>query len=326
MLRKGHILITDDVHPYLIEGLQDLGYDCDYRPQVTLEQVHQMVHGYQGMIINTKVRTDKILLDKARRLRFIGRLGSGLDIIDLAYAAQLGIQVISSPEGNCNAVGEHALGMLLSLCNKIPGGNREVKDFQWHREANRGIELKGRTVGIIGYGHTGPAFADKLRGFDVRCLAYDRFKEDYLAPDHYVEEVDLVTLQQQADIISLHVSLNETSHHLVDRRFIQACRHPFILINTSRGAVVNTPDLVWALEEGRVLGACLDVFENEKPQTFSHIEKSLYSRLYQFDQVIVTPHVAGWTIESKRKIAETLVQKIALIDQRDEPQNMASDV
>ena len=306
---KKKVLITDDVHSLLIDGLVSRGYDCDYQPAISLEDTKNLISGFQGLIINSKIKADKDFLIEGEQLEFIARLGSGLEIIDLDFARDRGIKVLSAPEGNCNAVAEHAIGMLLSLLNNLNRADREVRQFEWNRESNRGRELKNLTVGIIGYGHTGPAFAEKLAGFGVRVLAHDKFVQIGVVPKH-VEICDLKAIQNEADIISLHVSLNESSKHLVNRNFIENCRRSFILINTARGQAVCMEDLIWGLESGKISGACLDVFENEKPATFSANEKDLYSRLYQMEQVILSPHIAGWTFESKALIAEVILKKL----------------
>ncbi len=303
------VLITDDVHPDLISGLQQRGYDTDYRPTITPEETRREVSSYDGLIINSKIIVDQNFIDKASNLIFVARLGSGLEIIDLDYARFRGIQVLSSPEGNCNAVAEHAMGMLLSQLNHLTRSDREVRQFQWNREKNRGKELMNLTVGIIGYGHTGKSFAEKLVGFGVQVLAYDKYKDIFNQPKHVMIS-DLKTIQNQADIISLHVSLNPGNYHMVDRNFIDTCSKPFILINTSRGMAVKLKDLLWGLESGKISGACLDVFENEKPGSFSDLEKELYSHLYRMDQVILSPHIAGWTHESKKRIADVLLKKL----------------
>ena len=273
------ILITDDVHPHLIEGLEKLGYICHHRPHITLEETRQIIEAYCGVVINSKILADHRLMDRATNLDFIARLGSGLDIIDLELANAKEIAVLSAPEGNCNAVGEHALAMLLNLCNKINQGDRQVRDFVWQREANRGMELDGKTVGIIGFGHTGPAFARKLQGFEVKILVCDpKCSESDVKKSHaHAKLVDLAGLQANADVVSLHVDLNPSTKHLIDQHFIVSMPRPFYLINTSRGSVVNTADLLVGLKSGKIKGAALDVFENEKTATFSPDEKALYS-------------------------------------------------
>ncbi|MEM1319051.1 MAG: NAD(P)-dependent oxidoreductase [Bacteroidota bacterium] len=304
------VLITDGVHPLLIQGLKQAGYDCDYRPAVSLDEVRQIIGDYNGLIVNSKILVDPYLLDKAPGLRFVGRLGSGMEIIDRAYAAQKGVAVHNSPEGNCNAVAEQALGMLLVLANNLLRADAEVRQQIWEREKNRGFELEGRTVGIVGFGHTGSSFAQKLNGFSVRILAYDKYKSGYADQLDGVEETDMEQIFAEADIISFHLPLTEETRHLVDADFLAACKPGLVLINTSRGAVVRTQDLLKALENGHLRGACLDVFENEKPHTFTKMEQQLYQRLYSLDNVVLSPHIAGWTKESKEKLASILLERI----------------
>lgn len=307
------VLITDDCHPVLNEGLARLGYACDYQPDITPEATLAAIAEYEGLIINSKITVNRAFLDAAPRLRFIGRLGSGMEIVDRAEAAARGVAVVSSPEGNRNAVAEQALGMLLALANNLIRADREVRSMVWRREANRGFELAGRTIGLIGFGHTGSQFARKLSGMEMTVLAYDKYKSDYTAGMPWVQEASLKEIQQNADIISLHLPLTAETKHLVNESFIADCRKGFVLLNTSRGACIDTRAVVAALEDGRIGGACLDVFENEKTPTFSEAETALYKRLYALDQVVLSPHIAGWTHESKRRLAEILVEKISII-------------
>ncbi|NND34937.1 MAG: hypothetical protein HKN76_20290 [Saprospiraceae bacterium] len=303
------VLITDDVHPSLIEGLRTRNYVVEYMPEISLSDTISIIDAYEGIVINSKIKAHQAFLSRADKLEFIARLGSGLEIIDLDMAAEKGIQVFSAPEGNCNAVAEHAVGMLLCLFNNLLQADSQVRQEIWQRERNRGRELGGLTVGIIGYGHTGPSFAAKLAGFDVNVLVYDRFKPISAANGISVCG-DLTRIQNEADVISLHVSLNETSHHMINSEFIDACHKPFVLINTSRGKAVKLQDLLEGLKTGKVSGAGLDVFENEKPSTFTEEEKSLYSQLYRLKQVVLSPHIAGWTLESKKRIADVLLTKL----------------
>ncbi len=312
------VLITDDVHPLLIEGLEAEGFQCDFHPHISLQSVHDIVPEYTGLIINSKIRVDKTLLDKASKLRFVGRLGSGMEIIDQVHAAQKQVAVYNAPGGNCNAVGEHALGMLLALANNLLRADAQVRQKIWQREANRGFELQGKTIGIIGFGHTGSSFAQKLAGMQTTVLAYDKYKKHYASGYRYVEEVDLATLQQQSDIISFHLPLTDETHHFADNAFWKKCKNNVIIINTSRGNVVRTDHLVDALLSGKIKGACLDVFENEKPSTFIKEEEQLYRQLYELPQVILSPHIAGWTIESKERLAAILLRKI-LAGANDQP-------
>lgn len=311
-MRLKNVLITDDCDTYLIQALSERGYVCDFRPNITMEETFEIIGGYSGLIINSKIIVDKKFLDRARILEFVGRLGSGMEIVDRLYAAELGVQVISSPEGNRNAVGEQALGMLLSLSNNLCRADREVRVGIWRREQNRGWELYGKTIGIIGFGHTGSSFASKLSGLGMRVLAYDKYLgTGYAHTMPWVEEVKSIDeIQRNADIVSLHLPFTSETKWLVDQSFIRACRPGWVLINTSRGSCVNTVDLVEGLRLGLLRGACLDVYENEKVTTFSSAEVALYSILNRMEQVVLTPHIAGWTVESKRRMAEVLIEKI----------------
>lgn len=307
--RPKNVLITDDVHPLLIEGCLSRGYQVDYLPAISLEDTLGCIQAYSALVINSKIKVDRAMMDRGVGLQWIGRLGSGLEIIDLDYACQRGIHLISTPEANCQAVAEHALGMLLSLFRKLAQANREIRVNQWFREKNRGIELHGKTVGIIGFGHTGPAFAKLLEGFNVKILVFDKYKQHLKLPDRYEQVKNLEEIQKKAEIISLHIPLSAETKHLVNKEFIDGCAFPFYLINTSRGAVVRTTDLMDALRSGQVLGACLDVFENEHPGTYSCEERTMYSTLFDFEQLVLSPHIAGWTHQSKEKIAKVLLEK-----------------
>jgi D-3-phosphoglycerate dehydrogenase len=304
------VLITDDVHTLLIDALEGAGYFCDFQPDIKLEEVREIIPAYTGMIINSKILMDKAMFDRAMQLTFVGRLGSGMEIIDQKYAAQKSVAIYNAPDGNCNAVGEHALGMLLALANNLLRADAEVRQKIWRREANRGFELQGKTIGIIGFGYTGSSFAQKLAGMEMQVLAYDKYKTNYTSSFPHVKETDLDTLLTQSDIISFHLPLTAETHHYADAAFFSKCRKDVILINTSRGQVVETSLLVSELLSGKVRGACLDVFENEKPQTFTALENEYYQQLYQLPQVILTPHIAGWTVESKERLARILLQKI----------------
>lgn len=304
------VLITDDVHPLLIEGLKSGGFHCDFLPDISLEEVRTIIGDYHGLIVNSKILVDRVLLDRAPKLRFVGRLGSGMEIIDREYAAAKGVAVLSSPEGNCNAVAEQALGMLLALANNLLRADREVRQKIWHREKNRGFEIMGKTVGIIGFGHTGSSFAKKLSGMGVKILAYDKYKTNYTSDYPYVAESAMQPIFEQADIISFHLPLTEETKHLADQAFVNKCKKGVIFINTSRGQVIKTEDLIAGLESGNIGGACLDVFENEKPHSYSKREQQLFDRLFSFENIVVSPHIAGWTVESKRRLADILLNKI----------------
>jgi D-3-phosphoglycerate dehydrogenase len=307
------VLITDDCHPSLTEGLERMGYACDFEPDITLAEVRARIGAYHGLIINSKILVDQPLLDAAAQLEFVGRMGSGMEIVDRVYAAKKNVAVLSSPEGNNNAVAEHALGMLLALSNNLLRADRELRRREWRREANRGVELRGRTLGIVGFGYTGSQLARKLAGFEMRVLAHDRYKTGFSKEMPWVEACDIEEIRREADIVSLHLPLTEETRHYVNRDFIAGCKPGFILINTARGQCVDTYALADALEAGQCGGACLDVFENEKPETYSPAEIALYHRLFALDQVILSPHIAGWTVESKKLLAEILVEKIAAV-------------
>ena len=330
------VLITDDVHPILINGLERLGFTCFYHPEISNEKAHEVISDYEGLIINSKIFVDKEMLDAGKKLLFVGRVGSGMEIVDKVYAAEKGVAVLSSPEGNRNAVAEHALGMLLALANNLNRSNTDVKNFIWQREKNRGFELMGKSIGIIGFGNTGKAFSRKLMTLGMHILTYDKYisngqltmdsgqftsdniqwtmDNEELTDENWnlstLVEVDLKTLMDEADIISFHLPLTAETQYLANADFFNHCKKNIILLNTSRGKIVNTVDLIAALESGKVRGACLDVFENEKTATYREGEFEMYEKLFSFDNVIVSPHVAGWTHESKERLASVLLKKI----------------
>ncbi len=304
------ILITDKVHEVLVDGLTRAGWRVTYDTSADNAFLDNHIQEYDGIIINSKIIMDRHRIDKGKNLRFIGRLGSGLEIIDVDYAAQKNISVYNSPEGNSNAVAEHEFGMILALLNKLIPADREVRQCIWQREKNRGRELKGMTVGIIGLGHTGTAFAEKLASWNVRVLSYDKYKTSYPDSVNFVHKTNLEQVCRDSDLISLHLPLTPETRHLVNEDFIALCKNGVIFSNTSRGPVVDTKVLLKALHEGKVSGACLDVFENERPDSFSKQELAMYTELYKMDNVVLTPHIAGWTVESLFKIASILLEKI----------------
>ncbi|MCK0107741.1 2-hydroxyacid dehydrogenase [Flavobacteriaceae bacterium S0825] len=305
------ILHLDTNHPLLINQLNDLGYANHEDYTSSKEEIEAKISNYDGIIIRSRFTIDKQFLDKATNLKFIGRVGAGLENIDCNYAESKGIYLISAPEGNRNAVGEHTLGMLLSLFNKFIKADKEVRRGQWLREDNRGIELDGKTVGLIGYGNMGKAFAKKLRGFDVDVLCYD-IKPN--VGDDNAKQVTLIELQNKADVLSLHTPQTALTTNMINTEFIDVFKKPFWLINTARGKSVVTSDLVKALKTGKILGAGLDVLEYEK-SSFENLFTSKMPEAFQYlikaENVLLTPHIAGWTIESKEKLAQTIVDKIA---------------
>lgn len=304
------ILHIDANHPLLINQLNDLGFTNHKDYTSPKEAIQAKISSYDGLIIRSRFSIDQSFLDHAKNLKFIGRVGAGLENIDCDYAAQKGVHLISAPEGNRNAVGEHSLAMLLALLNKINKANKEVKAGHWLREDNRGFELDGKTVGLIGYGNMGKAFAKKLQGFDISVLCYD------IRPnleDENAKQVSLQELQKHADILSLHTPETPSTINMVNDIFINQFKKPFWFINTARGKSVVTKDLVLALQSGKILGAGLDVLEYEKTSfedLFSSEIPVAFQYLIQAQNVILTPHVAGWTVESNEKLAQTIVDKI----------------
>ena len=304
------ILHLDTNHPLLIHQLNGLGFTNDEDYSSSKEEIERKISTYQGVIIRSRFTIDKHFLDAATNLKFIGRVGAGLENIDCEYALKKGIELIAAPEGNKNAVGEHTLGMILSLFNKLNKADREVREGKWLREANRGVELDGKTVGIIGYGNMGKAFAKKLKGFDVTVLCYD-IKPN--VADENCKQVSLKELQSKADVVSLHTPQTPLTLGMINTEFINQFKKPFWFINTARGKSVVTKDLVNALKTGKILGAGLDVLEYEKAsfeQLFTSELPEAFQYLIQAENVLLTPHVAGWTIESKEKLAQTIVDKI----------------
>lgn len=304
------ILHLDTNHPLLWEQLEKAGFQNEADYTSNKEEVESKIENYHGIVIRSRFKIDKTFIDKAKNLQFIARVGAGLESIDCEYAESKNIKLIAAPEGNASAVGEHALGMLLSLFNKLNNADKEVKSGQWNRESNRGTELDGKTVGIIGYGNMGKSFAKKLSGFDVEVLCCDILPN---VGDSNAKQVDLQELKQKADVLSLHIPWTPETDKMVNTTFINQFAKPFWLLNTARGKSVVTADLVIALQTGKILGAGLDVleyeklsfetlFEGEKPEAFEY--------LLNANNVLLTPHIAGWTIESKEKLAQVIVDKI----------------
>lgn len=302
------VLITDDVHPSMIDAFKSMHFEVDYLPEITYEQTREIIHQYAVLIVNTKIRVDKDLIDRGKHLQCVGRVGSGMEHIDTHYAAQRHIGVFSAPEGNANAVAEHALGLLLALLNNICRADSQIRNGIWRREENRGVEIEGKTIGIVGFGNTGSAFAKKLSGFDCTVLAYDKYKSGF--GNTYIKEVDLNRILAHADIISFHVPLTSETKYMVNASFIASTAKPFYLVNTSRGGVVNTAAILDALQSGKLVGAALDVFENENYAGLPPGDKKIFDKLAALENVIMTPHIAGWTVESKLKLTKILVGKI----------------
>ncbi len=305
------LLHLDSNHPILIEQLNALGFKNDTAYTSSKETILAKIHKYDGIILRSRFSIDKSFLDKAINLKFIARVGAGLENIDINYAEKKGIQLISAPEGNRNAVGEHTLAMLLSLFHKLNKADKEVRKGKWIREGNRGVELDGKTIGIIGYGNMGKAFAKKLRGFEVTTLCYD-IRANVGNDD--AQQVVLYELQQKADVVVLQTPETPETIGMFDEKFINSFSKPFWLINTARGRIVVTEHLVNALQTGKILGAGLDVLEYEKASFENLFMENEMPKPFQYlieaENVLLTPHIAGWTLESKEKLAETIVDKI----------------
>lgn len=307
------ILHLDSNHQILLQQLADSGFENHEDYTSSKSEVEAKIAHYDGIVIRSRFKIDKQFLDCARNLKFIARVGAGLESIDIDYAESKGIELIAAPEGNRNAVGEHSLGMLLSLFNKLNTADREIRAGHWNREKNRGHELDGKTVGIIGYGNMGKSFAKKLRGFDVEVLCYDILEN---VSDGNAKQVSLSELQQKADVLSLHIPWTPETDKMIDGAFINAFEKPFWLINTSRGKNVVTDDLVAALESGKILGAGLDVLEYEKlsfENLFDGEMPEAFQYLLQSENVLLSPHIAGWTVESKQRLAQVIVNKIKML-------------
>lgn len=307
-----NILHLDENHPILLEGLKEAGFHNTTEYTATKEHICSIIEQYDGIVIRSRFPIDAPFLEQAKHLKFIARVGAGVENIDLDCAKKLGIQLFSAPLGNSNAVGEHALGMLLGLTNKLHQAHQNIQKGKWQREAHRGIELEGKTVGIIGYGRMGKSFAKKLLGFDVKDVVFHDLLP--LEKDDYARPVSLETLQATADVISLHTPQTPLTQKMINTAFLEGVKKPFWLINTARGSAVVTADLVEALKNGKVLGAALDVLEYEK-SSFEHLFQNEevnphLDYLLSASNVLLSPHVAGWTKESHQKLAQIIVQQI----------------
>lgn len=307
------IAFLDTVHDVLQLGLEELGWQCDDLSRMPLSDVEAIIHSYQGIVIRSRFPMNEAFLKHATQLEFIARSGAGMENIDIDYCNQKGVILFNSPEGNRNAVAEHALGMLLSLFNQLKKGDQEVRQLVWDREGNRGVELDGRTVGIIGYGNNGSAFAQKLKGFDVKVLANDLYKSGFGTDT--ITESSMDQIFEEADVVSLHIPQTSLTKGMINRDFIQKMRNPFYLINLSRGAIVNTTDLVEGIETGKVLGACLDVLEYEKSSFENMFQERTelpapFTYILNSSKVLLSPHVGGWTNESYYKLSDVLLQNI----------------
>ena len=305
------VLFINNAHPVLEQELTRLGFDCELDEQSTKEQIESKIHNYFGVVIRSRIGVDRSFLDKAVNLSFVAREGVGTEHIDLEYAAQKGITVITSPEGSRDAVGEHAVGMLLSLMANLTKADRQIRNGQWLREENRAYEIKGKTVGILGYGNMGRAFAQRLKGFEAEVIAYDKYLENY--GDEHAEAVTLEELFERSDMLSLHIPYMPSNHHFVDGAFIRNFKKDIFIVNTARGLVLETAALVDNMKSGKVLGAALDVLEYEE-MSFEFLDLDSLPEPFQYlrnsERVVLTPHIGGWSFESKKGHAEVLAEKI----------------
>ena len=310
-MTKGKILITETTDQLLIAGLKEMGYSCNYEPGISQSGVAAIIHDYTGIVVATRIVVNRQLLESATQLKFIARAGSGMENIDTLFAAGKNITCINSPEGNANAVGEHALGLLLAFFHNIVKSNAEISQHKWLVQENRVHELEGRTVGIIGYGNTGKSFAKKLSPFGMTVMAYDKYLDQF--GDQYAMESSLERIFEESEIVSLHIPLTSESIHMVDNLFLQRFKKKIFLINTARGKLIAHSALLDSIEKDKILGAALDVYENEDFDSHTHSQAQILKGLLSTGKVIVTPHVAGKSFESPGKIALALLDKISKI-------------
>jgi D-3-phosphoglycerate dehydrogenase len=310
MIKK--CLVVDPMHESLFAMLESIGWAFDYNPEITRSEIKQRHHGYTGMIIRSKTKVDPDLLGDHPTLRFIGRAGAGLDNLDLPYLEGKGIAVVHAAEGNRDAVGEFTIGVLLSLLRNIPRAHQEVINSKWQRERNRGEEIMGKTISIIGFGNMGEAFARRLSGFGCNILVYDKYKHGFT--NHLWREADMSQVFEQTDVLSLHIPLTEETKGMVNTAYLKRFKNKIILINTARGEIIPLTDLAEALVTHQVRGAALDVLENERLDELSVAQKEAFRKLIDSGNVIFSPHIAGWTYESHLKINVALTEKIKLLD------------
>jgi D-3-phosphoglycerate dehydrogenase / 2-oxoglutarate reductase len=304
------ILIVDDLHENIFPLLADLGFEVNYQPDIKREEILEIIKNYEGLIIRSKTKVDAAFLSHCDKLEFIGRAGAGLDLIDLEEVNNRNIKVFAANEGNADAVAEHTMGMILMLFNKLNWADAEVRQRVWERERNRGIELKGMTIGIIGYGNMGIALAQRLMGFGVDVLAYDKVEKKDYEYGLYAKKATIEEVFEETNLLSIHVPLTDETRMMFNDDFLSKFKKNIFIVNTSRGEVASTTSILKGLQSGKIRGACLDVLENEKLSMLTPEQEEVYTQLFHMKNVVLTPHIAGWTVESYRKINEVLVEKI----------------
>ena len=308
---KYRIIIVDDMHPSILNGLEQIGCEADYQPDIRRLELLEVIGKYQGIIIRSKTTLDEEFLNRATDLKIIARAGAGIEKIDEEKCQIRGIRILNAPEGNRDALAEHALGMLLALLNKIHIADGQIRKGLWDREGSRGIEIQGKTIGVIGYGNMGSAFTKRLTSFDCRILAYDKYKTGF--SDVSVKESGMKELFSSVDILSLHVPLTDETFGFYNEKFFRKFEKSIYLVNTARGSILPINDLITLLDKGKILGAALDVLENERINELSGLDKENFCNLINRENVILTPHVGGWSVESYKKINDVLIKKISTL-------------